>query len=57
MAIGLLSALACQVASAREKLRKRQCKIREAIEGYVLALQEDGLPIPPERFDAVLLSL
>jgi len=31
--------------------------IREAIEGYVLALQEDGLPIPPERFDAVLLSL
>ena len=23
--------------------------IREAIEGYVLALQQDGLPIPPER--------
>jgi len=31
--------------------------IREAIEGYVLALQQDGLPIPPERFDAVLPSL
>jgi predicted RNase H-like HicB family nuclease len=31
--------------------------IREAIEGYVLALQEDGLPIPPERFDAVLLAV
>ena len=31
--------------------------IREAIEGYVLALQQDGLPIPPERFDAVLLRL
>jgi len=31
--------------------------IREAIEGYVLALQQDGLPIPPERFDAVLLAV
>jgi predicted RNase H-like HicB family nuclease len=29
--------------------------IREAIEGYVL--QDDGLPIPPERFDAVLLAV
>lgn len=26
--------------------------IREAIEGYVLALQDDGLGIPPERFEA-----
>jgi predicted RNase H-like HicB family nuclease len=31
--------------------------IREAIEGYVLALQEDGLTVPPERFDAVLLAV
>jgi len=31
--------------------------IREAIEGYVLALQDDGLPVPPERFDAVLLAV
>lgn len=31
--------------------------IREAIEGYVLALQNDGLPVPPERFDAVLLAV
>jgi predicted RNase H-like HicB family nuclease len=31
--------------------------IREAIEGYVLALQQDGLPVPPERFDAVLLTV
>ncbi len=31
--------------------------IREAIEGYVLVLQQDGLPIPPERFDAVLLAV
>ncbi len=31
--------------------------IREAIEGYILALQEDGIPVPPERFDAVLLAV
>lgn len=29
--------------------------IREAIDGYVLALQGDGLPVPPERFDAAAL--
>ncbi len=31
--------------------------IREAIEGYVPALQDDGLTVPPERFDAVLLAV
>ena len=31
--------------------------IREALEGYVLALQDDGLAVPPERFDAVLLAV
>lgn len=31
--------------------------IREAIEGYVLALQQDGLPVPVERFDALLLAV
>ena len=31
--------------------------IREAIEGYVLALREDGLPVPEERFDAILLAV
>ena len=31
--------------------------IREAIEGYVLALEKDGLAVPPERFDAVLLTV
>ena len=28
--------------------------IREAIEGYVLTLQDDGLPVPEEHFDALL---
>jgi len=31
--------------------------IREAIQGYVLAVQDDGLTVPPERFDAVLLAV
>lgn len=31
--------------------------IKEAIEGYVLALQEDGLPIPEERFDAMVVAV
>ena len=31
--------------------------IREAIEGYVATLEEDHLPIPPERFEAVLIAV
>jgi len=31
--------------------------IREAIEGYVLSLREDGLPVPPDHFDAVLVAV
>jgi predicted RNase H-like HicB family nuclease len=31
--------------------------IREAISGYVSALQEDHLPVPPERFEALLLAV
>ena len=31
--------------------------IREAIEGYVAALEEDGLPVPEDHFDAVLVSV
>ena len=26
--------------------------IREVIEGYILALKEDGLAVPPDNFDA-----
>lgn len=32
-------------------------KIREAIDGYVLALQEDNLPVPEERFEALLVAV
>ncbi len=31
--------------------------IREAIEAYVLVLKEDGLAIPTDRFDALLVAV
>ena len=31
--------------------------IREAIDGYVAALEEDGLPVPEDRFDAVVMAV
>ena len=31
--------------------------IREAIEGYVLALQDDNLPVPEDHFDALLVAV
>ena len=31
--------------------------IREAIEVYIIALQEDRLAIPPERFEAFVLAV
>jgi predicted RNase H-like HicB family nuclease len=31
--------------------------IREAIEGYIRALQDDGLPLPSENFEALLLAV
>ena len=31
--------------------------IKEAIEGYILVLQEDGLPVPAERFEAMVVAV
>jgi predicted RNase H-like HicB family nuclease len=31
--------------------------IREAIEGYILTLQDDNLPVPQERFDALVVAV
>jgi predicted RNase H-like HicB family nuclease len=31
--------------------------IREAIEGYILALQDDKLPVPEEHFSALLVAV
>jgi len=31
--------------------------ISEAIEGYIAALEEDGLPVPQDRFDAIVMAV
>ncbi|MHC4444340.1 MAG: type II toxin-antitoxin system HicB family antitoxin [Planctomycetota bacterium] len=31
--------------------------IKEAIEGYILALKEDDLPVPPENFEAFVVAV
>jgi predicted RNase H-like HicB family nuclease len=31
--------------------------IREAIRGYIMTLEEDKLPVPEKRFDAVLMAV
>ena len=31
--------------------------IRKAIQGYVAALEEDGLPVPEEKFDTLLVAV
>ena len=31
--------------------------IKEAIRGYVAALEDDGLPVPEERFDVLIVAV
>jgi predicted RNase H-like HicB family nuclease len=31
--------------------------VREAIDGYVAALEEDGLPVPEEQFGAMVVAV
>ncbi len=31
--------------------------IKEAIQGYVAALHDDGLPVPEERFDVLVVAV
>lgn len=31
--------------------------IKEAIAGYIAALKEDGLPVPDENFDAMVVAV
>ncbi len=31
--------------------------IREAIQGYIAALEQDGLIVPPETFDTILIAV
>ncbi len=31
--------------------------IKEAIEGYIVSLEEDGLPVPEERFETFVVAV
>ena len=31
--------------------------IKQTIEGYILTLQEDGLPVPEDRLDAMVVAV
>ena len=31
--------------------------IREAIQGYILVLEEDHIPVPPENFEALIVAV
>ena len=31
--------------------------VKEAIRGYITALQEDGLPVPEERFEVLVVAV
>jgi predicted RNase H-like HicB family nuclease len=31
--------------------------IREAVQGYIVSLEDDSLPVPSERFEAILVAV
>jgi predicted RNase H-like HicB family nuclease len=43
--------------SQGEDKAKAVSNIREAIEGYIAALKEDGLPVPEERFETIVMTV
>jgi predicted RNase H-like HicB family nuclease len=43
--------------SQGETKAKAVANIREAIEGYIAALKQDGLPVPEDRFDAIVMAV
>jgi len=43
--------------SQRENKAKAVANIREAIEGYVAALEEDGLPGREDRLEAIVMAV
>jgi predicted RNase H-like HicB family nuclease len=43
---------------SQEKTKQEAlANIKEAIEGYIAALQDDDLPVPEERFEALLVAV
>ncbi len=43
--------------SQGETKEEAVANIKEAIRGYVAALEEDSLQVPPERFEALLIAV
>jgi predicted RNase H-like HicB family nuclease len=43
--------------SQGESREQAIANIREAIEGYIITLKEDNLPVPEERFEAILVAV
>jgi predicted RNase H-like HicB family nuclease len=43
--------------SQGEDKAKAVSNIREAIDGYIAALEEDGLPVPEERFETIVMAV
>jgi predicted RNase H-like HicB family nuclease len=43
--------------SQGETREKAIANIREAIRGYIAALEEDGLPVPEERFETMVVAV
>ena len=43
--------------SQGEDKAKAVSNIREAIEVYIAALLEDGLPVPEERFETIVMAV
>jgi predicted RNase H-like HicB family nuclease len=43
--------------SQGETKEKAIANIREAIEGYILTLQDDKLPVPEEHFEAMVVAV
>ena len=39
------------------RVRKAIANIKEAIKGYIKAMEEDHLPVPEERFEALLVAV
>ena len=58
MVIGLQNAHSLPGCISQAKTKQEAVNnIREAIEGYIAVLEEDGLPIPEERFEALILAV
>ena len=58
MGIGWPNVPVFQVVAVKEQPAwKRSLNIREAIQAYIAALEEDLLPVPEDRFEAIVVAV